>query len=162
MKAIMIAICFLLAAIGSYYGEPYVGDNSDAILILVTVFTVFAGFLVAIITILGDPSLIPQGSWRLAEGRREIIHNRLITHIALFVLYLIAIGLLFAGVIIKKAPSEHVSLSVKEWIDRAYLFFGIASFLFTFGLPISLMRFQSDRVDAEIERRRKEEGISDA
>ena len=83
MRAIFIFGCFVIGAVAAYYRQPYVRENSDAVLIVTTVFTVFAGFLVAIITILGDPSLVPEGSWRLVEQRRESIHNRIISHIYL-------------------------------------------------------------------------------
>jgi hypothetical protein len=161
MRALLIALVLGFSWWSSYYGEQYIKGNSDAILILVTVFTVFAGFLVAIIAILGDPAMIPTGSWRIAENRREAIEARLIAHMWLFVFYLIAIGLLFLGVILKNVPAAVVPDLVKIWIARAYLFFGISSFLFTFGLAKSLFAFQIARIDAEIDRRRKEAGIKD-
>ena len=42
-------------------------DNSDAKTTIVTVLTVLAGFMIAIITVLGDPASIPDGSWRMVE-----------------------------------------------------------------------------------------------
>ncbi|HSQ21076.1 MAG TPA: hypothetical protein VLR92_11990 [Blastocatellia bacterium] len=106
---------------------------------------------------IGDPALIPDGSWRLAEARRENIEKRLMVNVWLFVIYLITIGLLFAGVIVQKALDEHNILRI--WTERLYLFFGVFSFLLSFALPISLMRLQRARVDAEIERRRAKEGL---
>jgi hypothetical protein len=47
----------------------------------------------------------------------------------------------------------------KIWIERFYLFFAVSAFLLTFGLPIALLRFQLGRIDAEIERRRREAKI---
>lgn len=157
-RVIAYIVCAMLAAVGAYYAEPYVKDNSDAILILTTVFTVFAGFLVAIITILGDPAMIPDGPWRVAESRRDTIEARLIVHVWLFVIYLLAIALLFIGVVIRKACA--VPDDVKVWVDRIYLFVGIFSFLLTFGLAKSLLTFQVARIDAEIKRRRDRDKIS--
>jgi hypothetical protein len=145
------------AGAAAYYAQPYVHD-SDVVLVLVTVFTVFAGFLIAIITILGDPALIPDGSWRVVELRRGNIEKRLHTHVYLFMLYLITIGLLFSGLILHKALEE--GSCVNLWIERSYLFFGVFSFLLSFGLPISLMKLQKARVDAETERRRRAAGIT--
>ncbi|MEA2951168.1 MAG: hypothetical protein QOJ96_688 [Alphaproteobacteria bacterium] len=159
MRALFIFGCLLGGAIAAYYGQPLAHENADSVLVIITVMTVFAGFLVAIITILGDPGMIPSGSWRVAELRRNNIEARLITHIWLFVFYLIAIGFLFAGVLLHKAHG--VSIEWKIWIERLYLFFGVSAFLLTFGLPIALLRFQLGRIDAEIERRRREAGISE-
>jgi hypothetical protein len=147
--------------VAAYYGEQIVKNNSDAILILVTVITVFAGFLVAIITVLGDPALIPTGSWRVAENRREKIEYALIRHTWLFVFYLITIAALFVGAVAKGAPSSLISDFIKIWLTRVYLFFGVASFLFTFGLAGALLEYQMQRYDAEIEHRRSKVGIKD-
>lgn len=161
MHALFIFSCLIGGGLAAYYGQPLAHENADAILIIITVMTVFAGFLVAIITILGDPGLIPSGSWRVAELRRENIEAKLITHIWLFVLYLIAIGFLFAGALLNKAHEDVVSMASKIWIERLYLFFGVSSFLLTFGLPFALLKFQLNRIDSEIERRRREAGILD-
>jgi hypothetical protein len=155
-RPLFIVLCAVAGAAGGYYWQPYVDPNPDLILIMITVFTVFAGFMVAIIAILGDPALLPQGSWRAAEVRRETIERRLIWHSYLFAAYLITIGLLFVGVVLAKVHLNAGSEWIRVWIERAYLFFGISSFLYSFALPWALMKIQQARVDAEIERRRAE------
>jgi hypothetical protein len=161
MRAAYIAFCILASVAAAYYGQPFTHENPDAILVIITFTTVFAGFLVAIITLVGDPGLIPEGSWRTAENRRKNIEARLLTYAWLFVVYLTAIGLLFVGALLNKAPEHAVSMEWKTWIDRLYLFFGILSFFLTFGLPKALWKHQLARIDAEIERRRKKAGIKD-
>jgi MFS family permease len=158
-RPIFIAFCAIAGAIGACASQPYIDPNSDAVLIVITVFTVFAGFLVAIIAVLGDPVLLPEGSWRAAEIRRDTVERRLIWHSWLFTAYLATIGLLFAGVVLSKAQLPASHLWIKDWVERAYLFFGITSFLLSFALPWTLMVIQRRRVDAEIEQRRQDEGI---
>lgn len=157
MRIIFLIFCALLAVAAACFGQPFVGNNADLVVVIVTVFTVFAGFLIAVITVLGDPALIPDGSWRIAEARRKNIERRLQVNVWLFIVYLITIGLLFAGVLVQKAFNEHAVIRI--WIERLYLFFGVFSFLLSFALPISLMKLQRARVDAEIERRRAREGL---
>ncbi len=159
MRIIFFLFCIAAGIAGAYYAQPFVANNSDLVLIVITVFTVFAGFLIAIITIIGDPILISEGSWRTSEGGRARMRQRLNLHIALFTLYLITIALLFAGVIAEKAMGDYNTIRV--WIERGYLFFGITSFLLTFGLPISLIEMQTNRYDAETTRRRKAAGLSE-
>jgi len=161
MRAIFLFFCFLLSCFAAFYGQPLADGNSDVITIIITVMTVFAGFLVAIITILGDPAMIPEGSWRKAEVRHRRLEGIIIRQTALFYLYLIAIAFLFAGVLISKEPDKVVSKEVKAWIEYGYLFFGVFSFLLTLALPRALGQIQIGRSQAEIERRRKEEGIDD-
>ena len=152
-----LLFCFVGGGMGAYFGEPFAHENADVTLIIITVLTVFAGFLVAIISILGDPSLIPNGSWRTAEGHRKNIEDRLIKHTYLFVFYLIGIAMLFIGSMLVKSPD--VIDGVKIWIIRAYLFTGITAFLLTLGLPSSIFALQMKRLDAEIEARRNAAGI---
>jgi hypothetical protein len=85
------------------------------------------------------------------------MEQRLIEYILLFILYLVTIGLLFAVAVLDKALA--VDNIWKIWIERVCLFFGVASFLFTFALPVALFDLQRSRYDAEIERRRADAGI---
>lgn len=158
-RPIFIALSVTVGAVGADYAQPYIDPNSDVVLIVITVFTVFAGFLVAIIAILGDPLLLPEGSWRAAEARRDTVERRLIWHSWLFTCYLMTIALLFVGAVLAKAPLAKNHLWIKEWIERAYLFVGITSFLLSFALPWTLMVIQRRRVDAEIEQRRQDQGV---
>jgi hypothetical protein len=143
---------------GAYFGEPYVGNNPDATLVVITVLTVFGGFLVAIIGVLGDPGMMPRGSWRVIELQRDNIENRLIRYIWLFYIYLIGIAFLFVGVLLHK--TEGLPVAYKVWTDRLSLFFGVTAFLLTLALPRSLLNLQLRKMDAEIERRRGATGIS--
>ncbi|MFX7620842.1 hypothetical protein ABTJ52_20855, partial [Acinetobacter baumannii] len=66
-----ILICAAASWAAAFFGHPLLRENPDAVTVIVTVMTVFAGFLVAIITVLGDPAMIPDGSWRIAEIRHK-------------------------------------------------------------------------------------------
>jgi hypothetical protein len=159
MRALYIAFCFVVGALTSYLAAPFIYGNSDAVNIFVTVYTVFAGFLVAVIAILGDPTLLPPGSWRAAENHRDEMENRLIRQTWLFSLYLGTIGLIFVGALLKDAPTSVIPAWVKHTITHIHLGLGVAAFLLSLALPRMLMQLQRTRVDAEIEKRRSEEGI---
>lgn len=159
MRGLLILLCAGASAVAAYYGQPLVRENSDATIVIATVMTVFAGFLVAIITIIGDPSMIPEGSWRIVEGRHKKLEAVLIRHTALFYVYLSAIGLLFVGVLIAKEPAGVLPIQVTIWVERAYVFFGVFSFLLTLGLPRALSKIQLARSSAAIEARRLAAGI---
>lgn len=159
MRAILILLCALSGAVGAYFAQPLAHGNQDAVTVMITATTVFGGFLVAIIAVIGDPALIPDGSWKVAEMRRDGIEHKLIAHSWLFVLYLVTIGLLFIAVLLKEAGPELAKWCT--WIERAYLFFGITSFLLTFGLPGALLRLQLARIEAVIEQRRQRAGLPD-
>lgn len=161
MRALFIVFAFAAGILVSRYWGEYVVGNEAAIGIFVTVYTVLAGFLVAVITVLGDPSLLPTGSWRSAEGHRSAIESRLIRHTWLFVLYLVTIGVIFVGALLGKAPEDVISTDVKSVIAHIHLALGVAAFILTLAMPKMLMDIQRKRVDAEIDRRRADAGIKD-
>jgi hypothetical protein len=53
--------------LGAYYGQPYVSNDSDIVIIVVTVFSVFTGFLIAAIAIIGDPRMIHEDACASGE-----------------------------------------------------------------------------------------------
>lgn len=52
-----ISIVFGIAA--GWFGQDLIHDNDDARDLIVTVFSILAGFLIAVMTLLGDQSLLP-------------------------------------------------------------------------------------------------------
>jgi len=73
-RPIFIVGSFVLGAVAAYFGHPFVRNNQDSLNVLVTVFTVLAGFLIAIIAVLCDPlSLSPR---LVAESREPKRHGR--------------------------------------------------------------------------------------
>lgn len=136
------------------YGQPLIHKNNDAINIIVTVFSILAGFLVAVITLVGDVSTIPSGSWRVAQQFGDQTKARLIRHRDLFILYLLTLGLIFIGSLLKELSDIFLL-----WLERVYMFFAGTAFVFSLSLPHALMTFQEERLQAEIDRRRQEENI---
>ena len=159
MRALFVTACFTLSVFAAYFGHPLVRDNSDAVTVMITFITVFAGFLVAIIAILGDPAAMPRGNWRIAEARRPDLDASIIRHTYLFYCYLLAIGFLFVGVLIKREPASGMPSWLRLLIESTYLFFAVFSFLLTLAPPSSLGRIQMARSEAEIEARRQTDGI---
>jgi hypothetical protein len=107
------------------------------------------------IVVVGDPFLIPPGSWRVAEVYRERLTRRWARHQVLFLSYLVTLGLIFVTVLVSKtAPT----LSI--WLERIYLFLGILAFSHSLSIPSILIAAQSERIDSVIESKRRQEGIA--
>jgi hypothetical protein len=156
-EKIKIAIAIALwSAIGSYVSRPLIHNNQEAINIIVTVFSVLAGFLIAVITLVGDPKSLPSGGWQKAQLGSELTSNRLVRHKWLFTVYLISLVLIFLSMLLKNR-----FLMVQIIIEYTYLFFSFTAFILSFRLPSSLMQLQEERIEQEIEERRRLEGISD-
>lgn len=155
----LLLICAIIALVGCNIGQPLIHGNKEAINVIVTVFSILAGFLVAITTIMGDPSILLPGSWRIAEQQRSSIENKLNRQQLLFYLYLITLLLIFIAALLPDESKCHalfkVMLCPQKILEKTYLFCAIFGFLVSFSLPTSLSRIQMDRVDAIIDARKK-------
>ena len=142
------AFALLLGITAGWLGQELIHSNDSARDVIVTVFSILAGFLIAVMTLLGDQSVLP-GSWRIASEKSKAIKAKLTRQKWLFYFYLITLSLIFIHTLIKvKHPMA------AEWLERIYFGFATASFVLSFKLPSTLMAVQSDRIDAVIGARR--------
>jgi uncharacterized Tic20 family protein len=146
----------LWGALGAYYAKPLIVNNQDAINVIVTVFSILAGFLVALITIIGDPKSLPSGSWQVARLGSDLTYNRLNRQKWMFYIYLIALVLIFLSMLLKNKFQD-----INCIIEYGYLFFSIVAFILSFKLPSTLMELQKERIEQEIAERRRAEGLQD-
>lgn len=138
----------------TYLARPYIHGNQDAVNIITTIFSILAGFLIAIITVLGDPSSLPKGSWRVARLGSDLTYNRLTRKKWLFLIYIITLVFVFIGTLIK---GKHPVLEF--YIEIIYTFLSICAFIASLMLPSALMKLQQERIEQEILERKKQEGI---
>jgi hypothetical protein len=149
-------VCLFAVAIAggvgaAKFGQPYIHDNDRAINVIVTAFSILAGFLVAIMTIVGDPAVFSRRSWQVHELMRPSMYNSLLRQRWLFMLYLGTLAAIFAESLI---PKESAFI---PWLERLYLGMAVAAFVISFGLPNTLLRIQMARYDEALESRRRPE-----
>ncbi len=102
-EKVKLAVCLVLwGGVGAYFCQPLIHGNQDAINVIVTVFSILAGFLVAVITLVGDPKSIPSGGWQIARLGSDLTYNRLSRHKWLFKSYLITLFLIFISIVIQR------------------------------------------------------------
>lgn len=156
-EKVKYGVCVVLwSFLASWFGQPLIHGNQDAINVIVTVFSILAGFLVAVITLVGDPKSLPSGSWQVARLGSDLTYNRLIRHKWLFKAYLITLFLIFFSIVVKSKFTK--TQIILEYI---YMFFASISCFLSFKLPTALMELQRERIEHEIEERRKKEGIDE-
>lgn len=141
----------LAAAIGlscfiGYRFQPMVADNSDAVNTVVTIFSILAGFLIAVITFIAEPTLQQARTWDDLQRMKETVRRKLIRQQLLFFFYLLTLGVALAMFL---TPPE--MLNVLKWLQIVFL--GLATFVFlaSFSLPGSLMKIQMKRYEAALE-----------
>ncbi|ADU63419.1 MAG: hypothetical protein KUA35_10285 [Pseudodesulfovibrio sp.] len=149
------SLALLSGISAAIWGQPLIHGNESAVNIIVTVFSILSGFLIAVITIIGDPSgVASRNSWRFSELNRNNVNRRLIRNKWMFVLYLITLTLIFLSALIK----DHSAVTI--WIERAYLGLAVMAFVLSFRLPWALVNIQMRRYDELIDEQRKACGIN--
>ena len=132
-------------AIATYkYASPAAVASKESLGILVTTFSVLAGILVAVYTVLGDPQALYPGTWRTASLHKKEVLRALARYDLLFYLYLGVLSLSFLAALMR----------CSEWIARAALSLGAFALVLSFGLPQAVARAQKDRLEQEVEGRR--------
>lgn len=150
-----IYLLFVVSAgvLSGVFGGPLIHENKEATEVIVLVFPILAGFLIAIMTILGDPTAFSSGSWRSVELARKATFNGLARQKWLFIMYLLAVIGAFIAALLKK-PCPRVT----EIIERLYFGLAVSCFLLSLSLPGALMKIQLERHDLMIKRKRVEGG----
>jgi hypothetical protein len=147
-----VVASLVAGVVASVWCQPLVHENKDAHDVIVVLFSILAGFLVAIMTIVGDPAIYRATAWRSHEKIRATIFARLARQKWLFYLYIATLGLLFASVL---AGKRYPSITV--WSEYVYVGLAVAAFLLSLRLPAMLMQIQLDRHDEIIEEKRNTE-----
>ena len=126
----------------------------EAIRTLVTVFSILAGMLIAILTMLGNPESIFPGNWRIASVHRRELKRLLRRYTWLIYIYLIVIAMAFAG-------SLDTEFSGSKIMKRLALALGSAALVWSFALPNVIYRAQINRLDEEVNQRRNPKSDKD-
>jgi len=140
-----------LSAWAGWWGQPWIHDNAEARGIIVDVFSILVGFLMTIMTLLGEPGLVRGRTWRSDAVKRPNFEQRLVRHKWLFVSYLAVLALAFmASLVIRHAPDSPLVASLERW----YLGCAVFAFIYSVLLPFRLQRLQLERFDELVEARR--------
>ena len=133
------------AAVG-YFFQPMVAHNSDAVNTVVTIFSILAGFLIAVITLIAEPTLKQAKNWQELQLMKQTVQRKLFRQKLLFFLYLITLGVALGTFLVPDAQAE-----LRRWLETVFL--GLATFVFlaSFDLPGSLMKIQMERYEAEMD-----------
>lgn len=153
-------LILLAIAVGSgfcayKFGGYLVQDNEDALDVIVTLFSILAGFIIAIMTLLGDESL-RAGGWRRARLDADKVRRRLDRQQQLFWLYLITLSLILASKVVKKPL-----IDVGHEMEKIAFGFAVTALILSFALPVALRSAQLVRIEAAVDEKRDKSGILD-
>jgi hypothetical protein len=144
-----ILFCLGVALLISYNYGMLLKMSPDAMSALIGVFSIMAGVLVAVISIVGDPSMLLPGNWRVGHEHAKDMQVKIGNYSNLFLIYIISLILLVACYIIK--DNKLISFDIVFAITTFFSLFGL---MLSIPLPFGLMSIQKERMDEEIKYRR--------
>lgn len=138
------AVLSIAASIAAaYFGSKWIVGNKDAIGMIATIFSILAGFLIAVITIVADDRSLRGRNKHIRQYEVQNIKQRLFRHRAMFTTYLFVLLLALAATL--KLPITDV------WsarLDRVLLGFSVFAMLMSFRLPGQLTEEYIKRLEA--------------
>lgn len=142
-RVCFVAMSFVVACIGGYFGQPFIHNNDLAIGVIVNVFSVLSGFLVTVMVLLGEPTLFTGLGRMEVASRRKNFYQGLARQKWLFILYMMVLGVLFSSTLLSKGGGP----GVVAWLERVYLSLAVFAFILSLMLPHRLMSLQQARFD---------------
>lgn len=141
----------VVSGFAGWHGQPLVHESKDAASMITSVFSILAGFLMTVLTLLIEPKPTAK-IWRESAALKTNFVNRLIRYKWLFMLYLIVLGAIFCTELV--ATNAKYSSAV-VWMERVYLTLTCLGFIISLTLPNQLMQLQVDRYNELIEEKKK-------
>jgi len=112
-------------------------------------FSILAASLFAVVSIVGDPSMLLPGNWRVGWESAKSIQAQLHRLNLLFLWYVVTLGLLVVSEVIDYAKWTNF-----YFVFNILAFFSAFGFVISFALPFELSRIQRDRLEQEINQRK--------
>ncbi|MDQ0503690.1 hypothetical protein [Xanthobacter agilis] len=141
-----IIVALVISCAVGYFFQPMVSKNKDAVNTVVTIFSILAGFLIALITLISEPTLRQAKDWRELQMMKNTIERKLLRQKILFFMYLLTLGVALSTFLI---PDNFEC--ARMWVESVFLALATFVFIASFGLPGSLMKIQMERYSAAMD-----------
>ena len=151
-KVAMEVVSVVIAVLAGWLLQPWYHCSDDATSVLVTVFSILAGFLAAVMAIVANDRVMRGRNWRQDTFYLAQIKRELLRHSVTFYVYLAVLVLAFLTSISSTWP-----LWVQQWTEHCLLFFATLGIFHSFQLPKILSRKHVTAMEKEIRRRREKE-----
>jgi len=148
-RGIYIIVSLVASAVVTYYFPNALQGSEKALEGIISVFSILAGVLVAVMSIIGDPSMLLTGNWRLGYEHAKEIQKRISNYANLIALYVIVL----IGVLVLMALKDGGATEY-NWAFTLVQALAGWGLLLSVPLPYSLMAIQKDRMTEEVNRRK--------
>lgn len=148
-RLLFLLLLILGAGVCGYWLQPLFHANAAARDVLVTLFSVLAGFLVAVMTLVSESRMTPGKNWKQGMWYLHAVRTEIFGHTFLFWLYLIILVLLFVDVL-----GVFAQAGVWAYAEMLTLGLSVLALALSFALPGQLTKRHMEALRQEILKRR--------
>jgi hypothetical protein len=138
-------VSVIISGFLTYKFSAYLNNTAEIITVIAAIFSILAGVLIAVVSILGDPSMLMDQSWRHTYLSAKEIQRKLQRNIDIFALYIAILVTLFVFAMLEDRTTGFFRI-----VQAVQFFLTTVGFFASLSLPIALVKIQRDRLDAAI------------
>lgn len=151
-KLVIALIVISGAGFAGWLFQPKYHGNDEALASLVSIFSILAGFLAAIIAVVANDRALKGRTWRQDTFYLDKVKKELKKHQLLFYMYLVTLTLAFVCQLKFDWPWD-----LQTWLERILLFFAALAMSMSFALPVRLTKRQVEDLEKVIKDREQRE-----
>lgn len=134
----------LVSVVATYFLGHLLSNDPDVLGVIAAIFSILAGVLIAVISILGDPSMLLDQSWRHSYLSAEETQRKIHRQTDVFIVYVVLLLAIFAFMICPTSSIAYRPLQI------ATFFLTTLAFLASLSLPFTLRAIQRTRLNRAI------------
>jgi ABC-type multidrug transport system fused ATPase/permease subunit len=146
---VFIAVSVLASIKAGMASGDLLAASDAALEGILSVFSILAGVLVAVISIIGDPSMLLTGNWRLGYVHAEQIQIRLARYAHVIFIYFLVLILVLVCMVIKDSKITGLDFTFQVLTGLT-----VFALLVSLPIPYGLMSIQRERMAEEVKRRK--------
>lgn len=143
-RIVWCAVSVILSGVVTYFFSHLMTNSPDVLGVIAAIFSILAGVLIAVISILGDPSMLLDQSWRHSYLSASETQRKIHRQTDVFVIFVLLLVSLFAFMI---CPTTAVAYRL---LQVATFFLTTLAFFASLSLPYTLRAIQRTRLHRAI------------
>lgn len=144
-RLFLTAVSIIASLVLTYLFAHTLTNKPDVLAVVAAIFAILAGVLIVIISVLGDPSMLLDQSWRHSFISAQETQRKIHRQTDIFLIYIALLSSIFAYMITPEGSAAYSSL-------RAICFFLIClAFFASLSLPFVLRSIQKTRLERAID-----------
>ncbi|WKD29549.1 hypothetical protein NDQ72_06290 [Halomonas sp. KG2] len=151
-KVVKLLTLLLLAGVSAYFLQPWYAESDRASIIIVSVFSMLSGFLLAVMAVVANDKSLRGRNWREKTYYLQSISDELFRHQITFYVYLLTLVAVFAASVSGTWCSD-----TQKGAQYALLFFATIGIVLSFRLPAELKKRHETMLKNHVENEREKE-----